>query len=211
MAKAEVTERARRYLVDGAARPVQGDAVAFAQEPREVQVEVLAELRARAAGDSWSAALAISALGISVFAALANTSRIIVEPWTAYGVVAVLVLVILLGPMWWVAKQQARRRRAVAWLGALEDELRMPSPPAEREIVASAPPQHQPGPVQPDLPARVSPAGVASHRAADDAGTGTMAASSDAPSEHDATDTQPGRHRSGPSRRSARRAHEIGD
>lgn len=207
MAKTEVSERAQRYL-SRRPRPTLDDAAAFVAEPREVQVEVLAELRARTVGDAWWGVLGVIAIVAGIVGAQFSGALDGRDPLRGSIVVLAVVAVAVIGLIVRVALSQDARRRSAAWLGALEDELRGVPTAASAEPTPAGATSDRGRPSAAAAPVPPTPAAgeertsaeppAAGHRAEPDPATGENAIVGESGEAH------PGRHRGGPGTRSRR-------
>jgi hypothetical protein len=102
---------------------------AFAEAPRDTQLETLAQLRGRAADDSHTIELAIAGIAVSILATLTTPAHLNVAhlPWLASliagGMLGIIVAVLLVPLLIGSAVRSNRRENATVWLRAYEDEL----------------------------------------------------------------------------------------
>lgn len=101
----------------------------FAEAPRENQLQVLAQLRARVADDSHAIELAVAGIAVSVLALLLVPPRVDLAhlPWVVSlatgGMLGIFVAVLLVPLLIGSAIRSNRREIATVWLRAYEDEL----------------------------------------------------------------------------------------
>ncbi len=111
----------------------------FAEAPRETQLQVFAQLRARVADDSHTIELAIAGIAVSLLTMLIVPAHIDLghPPWLVSlitgGMLGVFIAVLLIPLLMWSAVRSNRREIATVWLRAYEDELQRRYSQAGRE------------------------------------------------------------------------------